>query len=79
MLKIKDDVDLKDLYKYGFDREFKYLDALKMYVYIKEIDIGGNKESIVVYGDRIIQVNGTRILNILYDLIQTQLVEKVEG
>ena len=77
MLKIKDNVDLKELEKYGFNNKY-YVDE---YVYSKELIIGTHyKEEIVVWvKDREIQVaNSIRILNTLYDLIKDGIVEKVE-
>ena len=73
MLKIKDNVDLKELEKYGFDLEqTKDKDDL----------IWGFDSNLLFYKDsRIIILpwnKQDKALNTLYDLIQTGLVEKVE-
>lgn len=76
MLKIKDNVDLKELEKFGFvyftdKRSFRYgcLDLQKGYV---EIFIN-NAKVITMSSDKSILD-----LDIIYDLIQAELVEKVE-
>ena len=73
MLKIKDNVDLKELEKYGFDLEqTKDKDDL----------IWGFDSNLLFYKDsRIIILpwnKQDKALNTLYDLIQAGLVEKVE-
>lgn len=73
MLKIKDNVDLKELEKFGFElnsKEWFEKDANNGYLYVKPI----SKE--IVYSP----VNTARDIecNDLYDLIQAGLVEKVE-
>lgn len=81
MLKIKDDVDLKELEKFGFVEKRKY---------IRKDNIAIEKESRLIliqasnycpYGDRkpLNNKNGLMIYvdNTLYDLIQAGLVEKV--
>lgn len=76
MLKIKDNVDLKELEKFGFD------EYIECYEYIKY------DASFYVYKDtRIIKFdcsdwgldkdNGAEIIQVLFDLIQAGLVEKV--
>lgn len=80
MLKIKDDVDLKELEKFGFKHRYE-----KVYEYIREID------GMTVY--RIYTTNRHHILQIeilqpviiagslqkiIYNLIQAGLVEKIE-
>ena len=72
MLKIKEEVDLKELKKFGFkkDEEQQYM--------IKDLDIfvgtdENEKELVLDFG-----FNNENI-NVLYDLIQAGLVEKVEG
>ena len=100
MLKIKDDVDLKELEKFGFketkNKEWVYLEHKTTYFYrddkrklkkevccelikidrYRDIVINADikqfpKEQIYGYGSNIID------LNILYDLIKADLVEKV--
>ncbi len=71
MLKIKDEVDLKELEKFGFkkDEENQYMiEDINIFIGTEEnkkelvLDFGFNNENIYV----------------LYDLIQAGLVEKVE-
>ena len=63
MLKIKDNVDLKELEKFGFHKEFDYYEGYDTIVdcYSREIEVyeGGEEK--------------------LFDLIQAGLVEKVGG
>ena len=81
MLKIKDNVDLKELEKFGFVEKRKY---------IRKDNIAIEKESRLIliqasnycpYGDRkpLNNKNGLMIYvdNTLYDLIQAGLVKKV--
>lgn len=80
MLKIKDDVDLKELENYGF--EYHRL------VYVKEIvrgeeDILETKNIYVTENDREISIknglfNIDEELDTLYDLIKDGLVEKID-
>ena len=75
MLKIKDNVDLKELEKYGF-KEWSFF-----YEFTLDDEYG---ESIVINKtDRTIEItsgmSGTILeINILYNLIKDGLVEKVE-
>ena len=70
MLKIKDDVDLKELEKFGFvfiNDEYVFyndyrIDVVKIDIETREIISLGDKKGNIV----------------LYDLIKTDLVEKVE-
>ena len=74
MLKIKDNVDLKELEKYGFRcySEEKQLYDIQLYDDIEEINIYEKKEICIA-------LDGweTNRLDILYDLIKADLVEKV--
>ena len=77
MLKIKDNVDLKELDKYGFE----YCGGtrwLEKYSYVSRCGTTTNR--IWVRQDRILSFNNTtnKVLNVLYDLINDGLVEKVE-
>lgn len=74
-LKIKDNVDLKELEKFGFV-EINYVN---MIIYKYENDYG----NIIIGQDKIVHlnhitVNNTALLDIVYDLIKADLVEKVE-
>lgn len=75
MLKIKDKVDLKWLEKFGF-KEINYVNV-KIYMYENDFC------NIIIGEDKIIHfnhftVNNTAGLNIVYDLIKADLVEKVD-
>lgn len=77
MLKIKDDVGLKELEKFGFkpiyygiDNIIKYEYAHNPYEYAICVDVDNRK----IYLDEFY----TSDLNILYDLITAGLVEKIE-
>lgn len=80
MLKIKDNVDLKELEKFGFKQRYK-----KCYEYIREIDgitayriyTTLNHTYLHIEILRPIKIAKT-LQNLLYDLIQANLVEKVE-
>ena len=78
MLKIKNEVDLKELEKFGFK---KYIIGHQTkYEYRKKI---GNQEiyNIKIDEKRIIHFNqlsvNNELPNIIYDLIQANLVEKI--
>lgn len=80
MLKIKDNVDLKELEKYGFEHHTM--------IYVKEIKRSNEtlKEEKIIYVEeenREISIhkglfNVDEELDTLYDLIKADLVEKVE-
>ena len=74
MLKIKDNVDLKELEKFGFIKQQVGMDL----AYAKFILKGYYRESIIIWLDRKIQVEAIDMLDLLYDLIKADLVEKVE-
>ena len=73
MLKIKDNVDLKELEKFGLEKKQGF------YEYEKEQEKGfifiGSHTNIVFCMTSNSGMSG----DILYDLIQTGLVEKIEG
>lgn len=86
MLKIKDNVDLKELEKLGYEKH-KYI---KEY-YSKGIEhFSGDFEIIIYVDDRVIEIKGstsfpqcegyasTEILSILYDLIKRDWVEEID-
>lgn len=82
MLKIKDNVDLKELEKYGFSKKV----SEKCYVYTFNDDkydisliIFGDTRKIIIYGAMYGGYeDGKTVEPMLYDLIQAGLVEKVE-
>ena len=79
MLKIKDNVDLKELEKFGFQLETRQNGLIYENIYSFYNDI--NKVSICVYNDlRIVEPTisfDAEDLDIIYNLIKTDLVEKV--
>lgn len=80
MLKIKDSVDLKTLERYGFIYKQEQKNQYEHYAYISktENDFYPVLRCYVYCQDRRIGVN-TNNIDILFDLIQSGLVEKVEG
>lgn len=82
MLKIKDSVDLKELKKFGFIK-YQSLDTGEWYYCICDLFIGKNKKILQDDGCnecRAVdyQLNEQEI-DVLYDLIKADMVEKVEG
>ena len=77
MLKIRDDVDLEELRKYGFVKRNSILRP-REYVYMT-LDGYDNIPTYVIYEtDRLIGSQEYYLSNTIYDLIQAGLVEKVE-
>ena len=82
MLKIKEEVDLKELEKFGFMKYLNLGDGEK-YWCIADLFIG--KDRRILQDDGINLCKSTdyklseREVEIIYDLIQAGLVEKVEG
>lgn len=81
MLKIKDEVDLKELEKFGFEFLNKVSHPQKKYCYYISATIKQN--GLMIYNDRIIRNVGADCIlrqtnDILYDLIKADLIEKVE-
>lgn len=84
MLKIKDEVDLKELEKFGFkyDEEMDYYykhcaGTFNKFIVLTKTDIDAVRGQIVFYNDS--AFNTTLYMGTLYDLIQAGLIEKVEG
>ena len=77
MLKIKDNVDLKELEKYGFKhlKECKTYSEDERWGYFEIDEDGEYKRSIRIVDD----IHSNYELDLLYDLIKDGLVEKVEG
>lgn len=81
MLKIKDNVDLKELEKFGFkyDESMNYwykkcLGTFNKFIILTENDMDSCKGQIVFYNDS--AFNTTLYLDTIYDLITAGLVEK---
>ncbi|MBQ7798709.1 MAG: hypothetical protein IJ371_06270 [Clostridia bacterium] len=74
MLKIKDNIDLKELEKYGFKPEYEYL--------LPNVLMGYSKHSIRIWNDRSITKRDAHFgeidIDLLYDLIKDGLVVKVD-
>ena len=80
MLKIKDNVDLRELEKFGFEYLKKVENPQKKYCYFISANVGQN--GIMIYDDRIVRNVGADCIlretnDTLYDLIKADLVEKV--
>ena len=72
MLKIKDNVDLKELEKFGFKYDDIFERYLLMNKYYKSVI------DVIVQNNRLIILGTLERLDILFDLIKADLVEKVE-
>lgn len=81
MLKIKDDVDLKELDKFGFIEKRKYIRKDNMAIEKETRDLLIQASNYCPYGDRkpLNNKNGLMIYidDVIYDLIKADLVEKV--
>lgn len=79
MLKIKDNVDLKELEKYGFVEvkkgETEFVDCVKYW----QSEIDSEYDCITIFDDRSLHfgIDGCDV-DTLYDLIKDGLVEKVD-
>ena len=83
MLKIKDNVDLKELEKFGFKRMKNHYYKCKRNSYSKDlpngyIEINSNTKWIIQDGNDFFRVDEIAYQETLYDLIKADLVEKVE-
>ena len=83
MLKIKDNVDLKELEKFGFKEcPFYYFTNINKDMYYEDEDIAINKKNRQIYmiiDDEVYEMNlGIKSFDYLYDLIKADLVEKVD-
>lgn len=81
MLKIKDNVDLKELEKFGFVYISKIDKYEKYFEEDEKINIKGKSHfdsgEIFICGDNHFGIANNGTLNILFDLIQADLVEKI--
>ena len=83
MLKIKDNVDLKELEKYGFKRMKNHFYKCKRSSYSKSlkngyIEIDSNTRWISQDGTGFFRKDEIIYQDTLYDLIKADLVEKIE-
>lgn len=77
MLKIKDEVDLKELEKFGFIRDACYLDEDGNVMYSYEFLVISIKTRELCVCSGCDEVFGDKEIAKLYDLIQAGLIEKV--
>jgi hypothetical protein len=78
MLKIKDNVDLKELEKYGFEECYwSYYKRINYEYYEVKIDIEFKKRYIFIQNDYYDCDYACYIPDVIYDLIKDGLVEKV--
>ena len=75
MLKIKDNVNLKELEKFGFKYNNNMCEYEIGYIFNGYISIEKNDRLIKPIYDEVMWIN---VEDILYDLIKADLVEKVE-
>ena len=75
MLKIKDNVDLKELEKYEFE-ELCYSNNISWFWVKKDVSIDSRSKHIELYEETDYLLDDD--LDILYDLIKADLVEKIE-
>ena len=84
MLKIKNNVNLKELEKFGFEYKDKTTDRDIIHPYYKNCDVYISVEKTKIYGERELMFDGRDYWNIpsipdvIFDLIQAGLVEKGE-
>ena len=76
MLKIKDDVDLKELEKYGFKKYINFRYYFECEEVTVEVDI--ESRELDLFSTGAVEVQTMSIPNIVYDLIKDGLIEKVE-
>lgn len=74
MLKIKEDIPLEELEKYGFERKYIVADWCYWKEYREEKYY---EETLIVWeGDRRVHIEAIHLLDTLYDLIQAGIVVK---
>lgn len=79
MLKIKDNVDLKELEKYGFEENsFYYSKTFNFEYYKVEIDIEKDRKYLIIKNDYYDSNYACYIPSLIYDLIKADLVEKID-
>ena len=79
MLKIRDNVDLNVLKKYGFEENGFYYSRIFNFEYYKvEINIEKDRKYLIIQNDYYDSDYACYIPSIIYDLIKADLVVKVE-
>lgn len=76
MLKIKDNIPLKELEKLGFEYEDFY-DTYEFSVSASVMQVKKDRR-LTLEGDVFDEKEGTQYLNVIYSLIKADMVEKVE-
>lgn len=80
MLKIKDNVDLKELEKFGFEENsFYYSKTFNFEYYEVKIDVEKDRKYLIIQNDYYDSDYACYIPSLIYDLIKADLVEKVES
>ena len=78
MLKIKDNVDLKELEKFGFEIKSCFIDKYGKTMYAYEFLVISRTTKELSISSGVDEVNGDKEIVKLFDLIQAGIVEKVE-
>ncbi len=79
MLKIRDNVDLKELEKFGFEENgFYYSKTFNFEYYKVEIHIEKDRKYLIIKNDYYDSNYDCYIPSLIYDLIKANLIEKVE-
>lgn len=80
MLKIKDNIDLKELERYGFEENSFYYSKILDFEYYKvKIDVEKDRKYLIIQNDYYDNNYACYIPSLIYDLIKANLVEKVES
>lgn len=77
MLKIKDNIDLFELEKFGFEYEDFY-DVYEFSVSASVMQVKKDR-CLTLEGDIFDEKEGNQYLNVIYSLIKSDMVEKVEN
>lgn len=78
MLKIREDVDLKELEKFGFEKWTRE-NCCNRYAYIYDCN-GKTTIKLVIHKDKTIRIVNfnSNVVKLIYDLIKADLIVKVE-
>lgn len=78
MLKIREDIELNVLEKYGFEK-WTGKNGCNRYAYIYDCN-GKTTIKLVVHKDKTIRIVNfnSNVVNLIYDLIKADLIEKVD-
>ena len=79
MLKIKDNVDLKELENYGFEENCFYYSKILDFEYHKvKIEIEKDRKYLIIQNDYYDNDFACYVPSVLYDLIKAGLIERVD-